>query len=505
LKALHENALENQIAAHEAELEERETVLMNDFMQQSSRMNDDMKARKTELEERDATIGLVRRESFSLQTGMEASNKEVNLLKADIATRDAAIEAKCKQVSDLEGDVAARDDTIQAAIEQVASFKAVIESKDEKIASAAEESNALKADVATRDDAISAAKKEVASLKADIAVHGATIEAAKTKAKSLNATIIRRDESIASLEKELASLAVDVEERDASIANLNEEVRLLTADIVSRDEEIDGITEELVQACSEIAELESVHDLEKEVGHRSLRRVADSAARHIYEAYGGDEYNTNPRRGKHWSGTDLRNSLLPPKKKIPDSVEHQANAVLLSELRSPRNKETKRLGPAPDLFYKAEPDKNIYDRLRNPKYFPVSTQFHLLKKAEDAQAREAKSEGGIRGSRRGNRATPATGTGSIFDRLADPKTFTGTHAHRFDADGVGLGLEGRMEDVSTAKAIKGETPITRPLDYDIDAPHRPYYSADPEFKKMILTEAELGVYHDDDEDYHDGD
>ncbi|KAG9392924.1 hypothetical protein J8273_5736 [Carpediemonas membranifera] len=40
-------------------------------------------------------------------------------------------------------------------------------------------------------------------------------------------------------------------------------------------------------------------------------------------------------------------------------------------------------------------------------------------------------------------AKPAVKGGSIFDRLTDPSTYHGTHAHRFDAGGHGLGLDGR--------------------------------------------------------------
>jgi len=35
------------------------------------------------------------------------------------------------------------------------------------------------------------------------------------------------------------------------------------------------------------------------------------------------------------------------------------------------------------------------------------------------------------------------GAGSVYDRLTDPRGFTGLHRHRFDADGRGLGMRGR--------------------------------------------------------------
>jgi hypothetical protein len=35
------------------------------------------------------------------------------------------------------------------------------------------------------------------------------------------------------------------------------------------------------------------------------------------------------------------------------------------------------------------------------------------------------------------------GAGNVYDRLTDPRGFTGLHRHRFDVDGRGLGLAGR--------------------------------------------------------------
>jgi hypothetical protein len=34
-------------------------------------------------------------------------------------------------------------------------------------------------------------------------------------------------------------------------------------------------------------------------------------------------------------------------------------------------------------------------------------------------------------------------SGSVYDRLTDSKQYTGTHKHRFDADGKGRGVAGR--------------------------------------------------------------
>lgn len=36
---------------------------------------------------------------------------------------------------------------------------------------------------------------------------------------------------------------------------------------------------------------------------------------------------------------------------------------------------------------------------------------------------------------------------SIFDRLTDPKLYTGAHKNRFDAEGKGKGIAGRYDVV----------------------------------------------------------
>ena len=41
------------------------------------------------------------------------------------------------------------------------------------------------------------------------------------------------------------------------------------------------------------------------------------------------------------------------------------------------------------------------------------------------------------------RTSPAKGAGNIFDRLTDTSQYTGSHKHRFDAQGRGRGLQGR--------------------------------------------------------------
>ena len=64
-----------------------------------------------------------------------------------------------------------------------------------------------------------------------------------------------------------------------------------------------------------------------------------------------------------------------PNTAVPDPVEHTANQVMLGMLRKPKNQGTKRLGPAPDLFFKEEPDKNIYDRYTALHRYPCIILF----------------------------------------------------------------------------------------------------------------------------------
>lgn len=54
------------------------------------------------------------------------------------------------------------------------------------------------------------------------------------------------------------------------------------------------------------------------------------------------------------------------------------------------------------------------------------------------------------------RSTSQTG-GSIFDKLSDPKTFQGSHRHRFDQEGKGRGKAGRSEH-----RVDDLSQITRP-------------------------------------------
>lgn len=49
--------------------------------------------------------------------------------------------------------------------------------------------------------------------------------------------------------------------------------------------------------------------------------------------------------------------------------------------------------------------------------------------------------------------SPKKSADSVVARLTDPKNYTGSHVHRFDADGKGRGLAGRAEVIE----FKGNT------------------------------------------------
>lgn len=67
---------------------------------------------------------------------------------------------------------------------------------------------------------------------------------------------------------------------------------------------------------------------------------------------------------------------------------------------------------------------------------------------------------------------------SVYQRLTDHKTFSGAHKHRFSADGVGLGLEGRRDNTHMQNVIAGNGTITRDLEPEMDFPHRPLMAFD---------------------------
>lgn len=61
----------------------------------------------------------------------------------------------------------------------------------------------------------------------------------------------------------------------------------------------------------------------------------------------------------------------------------------------------------------------------------------------------------------------------VFVRLLDHTRYPGAHRARFSADGVGMGIEGRREDTLHQEVIAGNGIITRNLEPEMDAPHKP--------------------------------
>jgi len=61
----------------------------------------------------------------------------------------------------------------------------------------------------------------------------------------------------------------------------------------------------------------------------------------------------------------------------------------------------------------------------------------------------------------------------VFVRLLDHTRYPGAHRARFSADGVGMGIEGRREDTLHQEVIAGNGTITRNLEPEMDAPHKP--------------------------------
>jgi hypothetical protein len=59
---------------------------------------------------------------------------------------------------------------------------------------------------------------------------------------------------------------------------------------------------------------------------------------------------------------------------------------------------------------------------------------------------------------------PSTGGPDIFDRLTDPRSYTGAHKHRFDESGHGRGIEGREDGSGRTRNGKVDdlSLITRP-------------------------------------------
>lgn len=113
---------------------------------------------------------------------------------------------------------------------------------------------------------------------------------------------------------------------------------------------------------------------------------------------------------------------------------------------------------------------SIYDRLNDPSTFQASHQARFAERPDvkndhvqlkpghdintggDMAAVPVKKTAAVPAKPAASAASktqdaskpkPAAKGGSIFDKLTDSSQYTGTHAHRFDADGKGKGLTGR--------------------------------------------------------------
>eukprot|EP00039_Didymoeca_costata_P007305 m.98390 g.98390 ORF g.98390 m.98390 type:complete len:257 (+) comp13633_c0_seq1:4022-4792(+) len=192
----------------------------------------------------------------------------------------------------------------------------------------------------------------------------------------------------------------------------------------------------------------------------------------------GSNPNVARKRGD-WQGSDSRNSKLQGpggnefwKKKVPPT--ERANDVMLETLRSPKYKdETKSetnnsRSRTPTFYERMEPEQNIYDRLSNPKHFPLSTHLRFQPNEESNRQQHTRNNPPSRTQRK------SRPDASVFDRLNDPQRFTGTHKHRFSKDGHGLGLDGRRDGKDAmGTLIKGEGKIIRDAEAEMDFPNRP--------------------------------
>ena len=88
---------------------------------------------------------------------------------------------------------------------------------------------------------------------------------------------------------------------------------------------------------------------------------------------------------------------------------------------------------------------------------PAYTPSSALKKASTQAASSSASAISSGSAPRSPAKSPSKAGGSIFDKLTDASLYTGTHQHRFDADGRGRGLDGR----DAAPKGHGVAPKTR--------------------------------------------
>jgi len=207
--------------------------------------------------------------------------------------------------------------------------------------------------------------------------------------------------------------------------------------------------------------------------------------------------NRNPnvaRNRKGWSGTDSRNSKIAgvrpvsatgkfaPAVSTGNQVNVKANKAMMSQLRPdvPSPSTSRRAMPSPFVLEPAvDEDRDIFDRLTNPKHFPASTHRHLRTKAQDVLKAEAKQQAAARPPKKEyNRPVYGEKQPSIFDRLTDTRLYTGSHKHRFDANGLGRGLDGRTTDETLGDLMAGKGKIVRTREAEMDFPNNPQLGRD---------------------------
>lgn len=85
--------------------------------------------------------------------------------------------------------------------------------------------------------------------------------------------------------------------------------------------------------------------------------------------------------------------------------------------------------------------ENLVDRSKRPNNSMSGSMHHLHKKADNKESSDklTKSINNLNKSIEEKKSSKD----DIFSRLTDTSKYTGTHKHRFDKNGMGLGLEGR--------------------------------------------------------------
>ena len=113
----------------------------------------------------------------------------------------------------------------------------------------------------------------------------------------------------------------------------------------------------------------------------------------------------------------------------------------------------------------ADPDAHFISTLRVPSSLPVS--------------------------RLSTPVTPDSASPSVFDRLSNPKQFTGIQKKRFSADGMGLGLLGSKDDTTLAQLIQNQGVILRDVDHQVESPHKTLLPEELE-RTTVITYVTVG-------------